>query len=155
MTEHRRGANFRHGTVFRLYYLRFPWDSWTPLCPNSCYAIRLTCTSTSAGIFLFVCPYPKSTGPSKGLYAARRNLRLNTKTAIPIIIPINKIPICVSDFPSNTTNAPSKECHEEEPRWWNKGVTTSPFRLCKLGFSFRPARTLRSVLFIWRVWTAL
>jgi hypothetical protein len=58
-------------------------------------------------------------------------------------------------FPSHTMMAASYECHEELPRWLRSGVDTRPLRLCIVGFSFGPAKTLRSARLGWRTWIVL
>jgi hypothetical protein len=61
----------------------------------------------------------------------------------------------LSILPRDTIRAASNECHDDAPRWWKRGVTTSPFSRCMKGDSFVPVRILRSVLFFCRVWMTL
>ena len=58
-------------------------------------------------------------------------------------------------LPTETIKDASKECHEDAPRWWNKGVSTLPFKACRLGFSIVPGRMRSSDLFFCRAWIVL
>lgn len=57
--------------------------------------------------------------------------------------------------PRETISAASKECQEEAPRWWKRGVITSPFRRCMSGDSLGPERIRSSDRFFWKVWMTL
>jgi hypothetical protein len=78
-----------------------------------------------------------------------------TTPTIPRMNPTNTNRSHLLPFPIETIKEASYECHEDVPRWWKSGVTTSPFKLCNLGLSFGPARIFRSARFVWRVWMEL
>jgi hypothetical protein len=82
-------------------------------------------------------------------------IAIATTATTPTINPTNTSRSHLLPFPIETIREASYECHEDVPRWWKRGVTTSPFKLCSLGLSFGPARIFRSARFVWRVWMDL
>jgi hypothetical protein len=97
--------------------------------------------------------FPKESRPSWDRFFAR--IVIATTATTPTINPKNTSRSHLLPFPIETIREASYECHEDVPRWWKRGVTTSPFKLCNLGLSFGPARIFRSARFVWRVWMDL
>lgn len=97
--------------------------------------------------------FPYGSRPSWGRLFAR--MAIATIPTIPTTNPINTNRNHLLPFPIETIKEASYECHEEVPRWWKRGVITSPFKLCNLGLSFGPARIFRSARFGWSVWMDL
>ncbi len=79
--------------------------------------------------------------------------QLPTKTKVPS--PTKTHRRCDPAFPMETIRNASKECQDEAPRWWNNGVSTSPFRACRFGFLLVPERIRSSDLSFWRAWMVL
>lgn len=79
--------------------------------------------------------------------------QLPTKTKVPS--PTKTHSRCDPAFPMETIRNASKECQDEAPRWWNNGVSTSPFRAWRFGFLLVPERIRSSDLSFWRAWMVL
>jgi hypothetical protein len=90
----------------------------------------------------------------------RRRRSIPAHTAIPstqtnTTKPMPRLQTRPSILPRETIRAASNECHDDAPKWWKRGVTTSPFSRCRKGNSFGPVRIRRSDLFFWKVWMTL
>lgn len=106
----------------------------------------------------------RPSNPTRGIFFPKWSLSCDrffariaiaTTATTPMINPTNTSRSHLLPFPIETIREASYECHDDVPRWWKRGVTTSPFKLCNLGLSFGPARIFKSALFVWRVWMDL
>jgi hypothetical protein len=72
---------------------------------------------------------------------------LTLNTINPNIAPKPARPIGDLNLPIDIIKAASYECHEDAPRWWKRGVMTSPFSRCISSFPSGPERIFKSFLF--------
>jgi hypothetical protein len=79
--------------------------------------------------------------------------QLPTATKVPS--PTKTHTKCDPALPTETIRNASNECQDEAPRWWNNGVSTSPFSAWRLGFAAVPERIRRSDLFFCWAWIVL